>query len=40
MQRSDHKRDLLQPYKNGKLNDDFVQQFPVEAKEYGYKPKE
>lgn len=40
MQRTDHKRDLLQPYSHGKLNEEFIQQFPTEAKEYGYKPKE
>lgn len=37
MQRAEHKRDLIQPYKNGKLNEDFIQQYPSEAKDYGFK---
>ena len=40
MQRSNHKRDLIQPWKYGKLNEEFTQQYPDEAKQYGFKPKE
>ena len=40
MQRAEHKRDLIQPWKQGKLNSEFIEQYPDEAKGYGYKPKE
>jgi hypothetical protein len=35
-QRQDYAREIIQPYKNGKPNDDFIQAYPVEAKEYGF----
>lgn len=38
MQRAEHKRDLIQPYKYGKLSDEFLEQYPEEAKQYGYNP--
>lgn len=38
MQRAEHKRDLIQPWKHGKLNEDFTQQYPEESKQYGYNP--
>ena len=34
MQRMKHQRDLLQPWKNGKANEEFREQYPEEAKEY------
>lgn len=38
MQRAEHKRDLIQPWKFGRLNDEFTEQFPDEAKQYGWNP--
>lgn len=35
-QRLMHKRDLLQPYKDGKPNPEFIEQYPEEAKNYGF----
>lgn len=35
-QRENHRRDLLQPYTNGKPNPEFIEQYPKEAKEYGF----
>lgn len=35
-QRENHRRDLLQPYKNGKPNPDFIEQYPEESKQYGF----
>lgn len=36
-QRRDHRRELIQPYKNGQANPEFVQQYPKESKEsYGF----
>lgn len=35
-QRREHARDLIQPYKGGKPNPEFIQQYPKEAKEYGF----
>jgi len=40
MQRINHQRDLIQPYKNGKPNDEFIAQYKEESKEYGFIPKE
>lgn len=34
-QRERHKRDLIQPYKNGKPSEEFIQQYPQESKERG-----
>lgn len=36
MQRLDHKRDLLQPYANGKPNPEFIEQYPEESKQHGF----
>jgi hypothetical protein len=35
-QRENHRRDLLQPYVNGHPNPEFIEQYPKEAKEYGF----
>jgi hypothetical protein len=36
-QRRDHKADLVQTYtKDGKPNDEFIQLYPAEAKQYGF----
>ena len=35
-QRENHRRDLLQPYKNGEPNPEFIQQYPEESKSYGF----
>lgn len=35
-QRREHQRDLIQPYKNGKPNPEFLEQYPEEAKQYGF----
>lgn len=40
-QREDHARDILQPYnKDGSVNEEFVEQYPEESKDYGLRPKE
>jgi hypothetical protein len=33
-QRADHRLDLLQPWKNGKLSSEFKEMYPEEAKNY------
>lgn len=38
-QRENHRRDLIQPWVNGKLNPEFVEQYPEEAKQYGFNQK-
>ena len=40
MQRADHARDIVQPYKrDGSVNEDFIKAFPVESKEvYNFLP--
>ena len=40
MQRNDHARDIVQPYKrDGSVNEDFIQAFPMESKEvYNFLP--
>jgi len=35
-QRREHRVELLQPYKDGKPNSEFIQQYPEEAKKYGF----
>lgn len=35
-QRREHRRDLIQPYKNGLPNREFIEQYPDEAKQYGF----
>lgn len=35
-QRADHAFDLIQPYKDGKPNPDFVEYHPEQAKNYGF----
>lgn len=35
-QREDHRYDLIQPYKDGKPNPEFIEQYPEEAKQYGF----
>ena len=39
-QRKDHAREIVQPYKNGKPNPDFIQAWPEESKDYGFLPKD
>jgi hypothetical protein len=39
-QRKNHARELIQPYKNGKPNLDFIAAFPEESREYGFTPKD
>lgn len=36
-QRESHRKDMLQPYKNGQANPAFIEQYPQESKEvYGF----
>lgn len=35
-QREEHRRDLIQPYTNGQPNQEFIEQYPDEAKNYGF----
>lgn len=35
-QREEHRRDLIQPYVDGKPNPEFIQQYSEEAKQYGF----
>lgn len=35
-QRDDHAWELIQPYVNDKPNPAFIEQYPVEAKQYGF----
>lgn len=35
-QRREHRRDLIQPYVNGKPNPAFIEQWPEESKNYGF----
>lgn len=35
-QRREHRRDLIQPYKNGKPNPEFIQAYPEESKINGF----
>lgn len=35
-QREEHRRDLLQPYKDGTPNPEFINQYPEEARNYGF----
>lgn len=39
-QRREHRRDLIQPYKDGKVNPEFVEEYREEAKQYGFIDKE
>jgi len=39
-QRKDFAREIVQPYKNGQPNQDFIQAWPEESKSYGFLPKE
>jgi hypothetical protein len=34
-QRQEHAFELMQPWKNGKLNPEFITHYPEEAKKYG-----
>ncbi len=38
-QRENHRRDMIQPYKDGKLNPEFIQEYPKEARDYGFNQK-
>lgn len=33
-QRHDFAKEIIQPFKNGKLNEDFIQAYPKESKQY------
>lgn len=35
-QRREHARDTIQPHVNGRLNPEFIMEYPKEAKAYGY----
>lgn len=35
-QRENHRRDMIQPYKDGRLNPEFIQEYPKEARDYGF----
>jgi hypothetical protein len=35
-QREEHRRDLIQPYKDGKPNSEFIEQYPEESQQYGF----
>lgn len=35
-QRENHGLDLIQPYKDGKPNPEFIEHYPDEAKNYGF----
>lgn len=35
-QREMHKADLVQPYKNGEPNDEFITLYPEESRNYGF----
>jgi hypothetical protein len=35
-QRENHGRDLIQPWVNGDPNQQFIEQYPEEAKQYGF----
>lgn len=37
-QRKIHAREIVQPYKNGQPNPDFIAAFPEESKGYGFLP--
>jgi len=38
-QRKDFAKEIIQPYdRNGKPNEDFLQAYPEESKEYGFTP--
>ena len=40
-QRKDFAKEIIQPYdRTGKPNEDFIQAYPEEAKEYGFLPKD
>jgi len=40
-QRKDFAREIIQPYdRNGKPNQDFIDVYPDESKEYGFLPKD
>ncbi len=35
-QREEHQRDLIQPFINNQPNPEFIEQYPEEAKNYGF----
>lgn len=37
-QRFDHAADIVQPYKNGKPNQEFIDLYPEAAVDYGFRP--
>ena len=39
-QREDHRKDLVQPYKDGRPNEEFMQAYPEQSKKYGFIPEE
>ena len=39
-QRDNHRKDMIQPYKEGRPNPEFVSEYREQSKEYGFIPKE
>lgn len=40
-QRQDHQYEMVQPWKNGQVNQEFIEAYPDESKEvYGFLPKD
>jgi len=39
-QRHDFAKEILQPWKGGKPNEDFIGAYPEESKDYGFLPKD
>lgn len=39
-QRHDHAADIVQPFKHGKPNQEFIDLYPDAAQEYGFTPKD
>lgn len=37
-QRKDFAKEIVQPFKDGKPNEDFIQAFPEESRQYGFIP--
>ena len=35
-QREEYRIDMVQPYKDGKPNEDFIEHYPEESKDYGF----
>ncbi len=40
LQREEHQVDIIQPYKDGKPNEDFIEMYPEQSELYGFIEKE